>query len=97
VDTGAPPPAPGETSQVDGRPAADFKNHSAAIAVKVHEPEQVMQLFEVVLVEVVEETARTDRMPRDLEVGNVLIPVRANVRRGSHRKTISHTVTMAAA
>jgi len=39
----------------------------------------MMQLFEMVLIEIVEESARADGMPRDLEVVNVMIPVGANV------------------
>jgi hypothetical protein len=49
-----------------------------------------MKLFEVILIQVVEKTAGTDRVPRDLEVVNVLIPVRANVGGRCHGQTISH-------
>ena len=38
-----------------------------------------MELLEVILIEIVEEAARADRMPRDLEIVNVPLPVRANV------------------
>ena len=37
-----------------------------------------MELLEMVLVEVVEETARADRVPRDLEIVYVLLPVLAD-------------------
>ena len=66
----------GEPREVDAGAAADFENRSAAIAVEVDEPEQVMELFEMILVEIVEKAARADRMPRDLEIVNVLVPVR---------------------
>ena len=72
---------PGE---VDPSAAADFKNRSAAIAVKVHEPEQVMQLFEMILVQIVEEAARADGMPRNLQVVNVPVPVLTDLRRRRH-------------
>src|SRR5262245_64059540 len=75
---------PGE---VDAGAAADFKNRSATIAVKVHEPEQVMQLFEMILVEIVEKAARADGMPRDLQVVNVPVPVLTDLRRRRH---VSH-------
>jgi len=79
--------APGEARKVHAGPAADVKNRSAAIAVKVHEPEQVMELFEMILVEIVEEAARTDGMPRDLQVVNVPVPVLTDLRRRRH---VSH-------
>ena len=71
VDAGDVGAAFREPRQIDAGAAADFENRSAAIAVKVHEPEQVMELLEMVLVEIVEEPARADRMPGDLEIVNV--------------------------
>ena len=59
-----------------------------AIAVEVDEPQQVMQLLEVILVEIVEEPARPDRMPRDLEIVNVMLPVGADLVDGGHAETI---------
>ena len=38
----------------------------------------MMQLLEVILIEIVEEPARSDRMLRDLEIVDVPFPVRAN-------------------
>ncbi len=78
----------GEPREVDAGAAADFENRSAAVAVKVDEPQQVMELFEMILVEIVEEAARSDRMLRDLEVVNVLVPVRAHLVDGRHAGTI---------
>src|SRR4029079_8194600 len=78
VDAGDAGAASGEPRQVDPGAAADFQNRSSAVAVKSDEPQQVMQLFEVVLVEVVEEAAGADWMRRDLEVVNVAVPVRTD-------------------
>jgi hypothetical protein len=38
-----------------------------------------MELFEVILIEVVEKAARADGVTRNLEIVDVLIPVRPNV------------------
>jgi hypothetical protein len=38
-----------------------------------------MELLEMVLIEVVEETAGADRMPGDFEIVNVPVPVLANL------------------
>ena len=46
-----------------------------------------MELFEMILVEIVEEAARADRMPRDLQIVNVPVPVLADLvdrRHGTH-------------
>ena len=59
--TSAPPLR--EPGEIDAGAAADFENRSAAVAVKVHEPQQMMELLEMILVEIVEEAARADRMP----------------------------------
>ena len=64
----------GEPREIDAGAAADFEHRSAAIAVEVDEPQQVMELFEVILIEIVEEPARADRMPRDLEIVDVPVP-----------------------
>ena len=83
--------APGEPREIDAGAAADFENRSAAVAVEVDEPQQVMQLLEMVLIEIVEEPARADRMPRDLEIVNVLVPVASRTSSiVATRDTISH-------
>jgi len=46
-----------------------------------------MQLFEMILVEIVEEAARADGMPRNLQVVNVPVPVLSDLRRRRH---VSH-------
>jgi hypothetical protein len=88
IDAGDVGAALREPGQVDPGATADFKNRSAAIAVKVHESEQVMQFFEVILVEIVEEAARADGMPRNLQVVNVPVPVLTDLRRRRHLTTI---------
>jgi len=74
-DAGA---ALGEARQIHACAAADFEHAASAIAVEVHQAQQVVQLLEMVLVEVVEESARADRVFRDLEVVDVLVPVLAD-------------------
>jgi hypothetical protein len=48
-----------------------------------------MQLFEVILIEVVEEAARSNRMLRDLQIVNVPLPVGADFVGGRHDATIA--------
>ena len=57
--------------EVDRGATADFENRSTAIAVKSHEPEQVVQLFEMILIQIVEKPARADGMTRDFQIVNV--------------------------
>ncbi len=65
----------GEPGQIDAGAAADFEHAASAIAVEVDEAQQMVQFFEVVLVEVVEKPARADGVRRDLEIVNVTVPV----------------------
>ena len=81
----------GKPREIHAGAAADLEHRSAAPAVKVHEPQQVVKLFEVILIEVVEEAARADRMPRDLEIVDVPFPVFANLVDGSHGETITNS------
>ena len=98
IDAGDVGAALGEAREVDAGAAADFENRSAAVAVEVDEPQQMMELLEMILIEIVEEAARADRMRGDLEIVNVPVPVRADVVCRSHGQTISHRfATMAAA
>ena len=81
-----------EPYEIDSGPASDLEDKAIAIPVEVDEPEEVMELLEMVLVEIVEEPARSDGMPSDLEVVDVLFPVPAHVigrRHGGHY-TIAH-------
>jgi len=84
VDAGHAGAAPRKAREVDPRAAAHLENHPAPVAVKLHEPQQVMELFEVILVEIVEEAPGPDRMPRDRQVVDVMIPVAAHLRCRHH-------------
>ena len=77
----------GEPRQIDAGAAADFENRAAAIAVEVDEPQQMVQLLEMILIEIVEEPARSDRMPGDLEIVDVPFPVRAHLVDRRHADT----------
>ena len=79
VDAGDQRAAAGEPREVHAGAAAHFENPASAISVEVDEAQQVMELLEVILIEIVEEPARPDRMLRDLEIVDVPLPVRANV------------------
>src|SRR6266513_5048584 len=61
VDAGDIGSASGKTGEVDGGAATDVENRTPAVAVKVDEPAQVVQLLEMIPVEIVEELARTGR------------------------------------
>ena len=63
VDAGDARAALGEPREIHAGAAADFEHRPAAVAVEVHEPQQVVELFEMILIEIVEEAARADRMP----------------------------------
>ena len=91
IDPAADGAAASEPREVDARAAADVENRSAAIAVKVHEPKQMMELFEMILIEVVEKPTGADGMVRDLQIVNVPVPVLAHVfgrRHGPHYNRI---------
>ena len=70
--------------QVDAGAAADLQHLLSAHPLERHEAQQVMQLFEVILIEIVKESTRPDRVRRDLEIVNVLFPVAADVVDGGH-------------
>ena len=89
IDAGDDRPAFGKPRQVDTGPAAHFENRFASAAVKRDEPQQVMELFEMILIEIVEEAARADRLAADLEIVNVLVPVRADLVDGGHGSNYS--------
>ena len=79
VDAGDIGSASGKTGEVDGGAATDVENRTPAVAVKVDEPEQVVQLLEMIPVEIVEELARTGRMPGDLQIMDMRVPVRTDI------------------
>jgi hypothetical protein len=70
--------SPGKPGQIYASAASDLEDPQPAVAFEVHEPEQVVELLEMVLIEIVEESARPDRVPRDLEIVYVLFPVLAD-------------------
>ena len=81
-ETSAPPL--GEPREIDAGAAAHFEHRAAAPAVEVDEPQQVVKLFEMILIEIVEEAARSDRMLRDLEIVDVPFPVFTHLFDGRH-------------
>ena len=84
VDAGHHRAALREPGEIDSRATADFEHGPAAIAVEIDQPEQMMQFFEVILIKIVEEPTRANRMPRDLEIVNVPLPVGAHFVDGRH-------------
>ena len=86
IDAGDDRAAARETHQIGAGAAADFEHAPAAVAVEVDEPQQVVQLLEMILIEIGEEARRADRMRRDLEIVNVPVPVLADVGRGGARR-----------
>ena len=59
IDAGDERAALREAHEIGAGAAADFEHALAAIAVEVHEPQQVVQLLEMILVEIGEEAAAT--------------------------------------
>jgi hypothetical protein len=76
--------SPGESNEIDACPAPHLENRAATIAVERNQVQEVMELLEVVFVEVVEESARADRVLGDLEIVNVPFPVRSDFVRFCH-------------
>ena len=67
-----------EPNQVGARSASDLKDATPAKLVERHEPRQMVQLLEMILLEVGEEAGRSGRVGRDVEVVNVRVPVRTH-------------------
>ena len=78
VDAGDDRAAAREADEIGADAAADFEQRLAAIAVEVHEPRQVMELVEPIVVEIVEELQRPDRAVGHLEVVDPRVPVALN-------------------
>ena len=68
-----------ESRQVGAGPAPDLEDPLAAPSIEVDQAQQVMQLLEMVLIQIAEEPRRPDGMRGDLEIVNMVIPVRTNV------------------
>ena len=67
-----------ETDEIGAGAASDLEHPAAAVLIERHQPRQMVQLFEMVLLEIGKKSGRARRMRRDVEVVNVCIPVRAN-------------------
>ena len=67
-----------ESNQIGAGAASDLEHAAAAILIERHEPRQMVQLLEMILLEIGEEAGRARRMRRDVEVVNVRVPVRAH-------------------
>ena len=67
-----------ESNQIGAGAASDLQDAAPAKLVERHEPRQMMQLLEMILLEVGEEAGRARRVRRDVEVVNVRVPVRAH-------------------
>lgn len=68
-----------KAGEIGARPTPDFEHAATGVAIEVDEAEQVMEFFEVILVQIGEEAGRSDGMRCDLEIVNVTVPVLANV------------------
>ena len=75
---GHPRAAARKAHQIHAGAAAHVEHGLAGQPVKGHQPQQVMELVEVILVEVVEEPGRARRVPRNRQIVDVLVPVAAN-------------------
>jgi hypothetical protein len=73
------PPA-GKPHEVGANPAANLEEPAVTEAVERHQPRQVVQLVEPVLVEILEEVAAADRMARHLQVVDARVPVPPHAR-----------------
>ena len=67
------------------KPGVDRRRHEVDV------PEQVMELLEMIVFEVLEESPGTNGMPRNGQVVNVMVPVLADFRRCRHaHQTIAY-------
>src|SRR6476620_6825994 len=73
-----------EPGEIYCGPATDLEYRFAAISVEIDEPQQMVQLFEVILIEICKELARSNRMAGDREIVDVPLPVGAHFVDGRH-------------
>ncbi len=78
IDAGDAGAAAREAHEIGADAAADFEQFLIAEAVEVDQARQVMQLVEPIVVEVVEELARADRLRGHLQIVDALVPVVLN-------------------
>lgn len=64
--------------QVDAGATPDFEDRAPEVAAEVHQPKEVVQFLEVILIQIVEKAARSDRMIGNLEIVDVPLPVAAD-------------------
>src|SRR4051794_32305739 len=84
IDAGHTASAFRKAREVHPGTAADFEHLFIPPALEVDEPQEVVEFFEMILIQIVEEATGADRMPRNLEVVNVPLPVRAHLVYGRH-------------
>ena len=64
--------------EIDARTAADVEHTPPRGTGKFDEALQVVELFEVVLIQIREKAGRADLVARDRQIVNVRVPVRAH-------------------
>ena len=79
IDAGHDGSATGKSHEIGAGAATHFEHLTAGVAVEVHQTKQVMKFFEMVLLEIGEESWRADWMFGDLQIVNVTVPVLSNV------------------
>lgn len=84
IDTGNRSTSSGKPREVYARAAADLKDGSIVVGVEPDELRQVMELFKVVLLEVIKEAPRSYRMAGDFQVMDVVFPIRPDIFSGRH-------------
>ena len=78
IDAGDDRAMPCETNQVGAGTAPDLQHAPPAELVEGHQPRQVMQFLEMILLEIGEEAGEPGGCVGDVEIVNVRVPVRAN-------------------
>jgi hypothetical protein len=84
--------ATGEAHEIDARSTAHLQNVAAPEPVERDERQQMMELLEVILVEVLEEAGRPDRVRRDREIVDMGVPVGPDppVQRAGQLRRVRH-------
>ena len=89
IDAGDVRAALREPREIHTSAATDFEHRPTAPATEVHQPQQVVKLFEMIVIEVVKKCAGAGRMGRDLEVVDMLFPIFPHPIDRQHRLTIA--------
>src|SRR5437879_13508474 len=69
IDSGDAGAALRETRQIDAGAAPDLENRLTPVSAKIDQAQQVVQLLEMILIEIVEEPASTDRVGKSARTG----------------------------